>query len=905
MKSLSCFQAIVMAIVLLLSSTSALAQMPQLALPLPIGETWVLTRAYNALPTHVGQDQYALDFTQPGCDAWNKPIYAAAPGIVEIQPWNPTGYGHHLYVNHGNGYKTHYGHLESFSVNDGDQVGYGTEIGRCGHSGNVEGVSCPEHPGTHLHFKVLHNGAPVQPEPLSGYFDFPDGEPQMSIYVWPIGRLPYSSEEDVVYSFLSKYHEVLLDNHPLGNPWDNGGSPYVHELNGMLIQDFLGYSNNYNLPYTAITYFHDNPWMSMEPRLLKEGFWDAYMNHKGWINLGIPVTNEYPDNGRTRQRFWRLGPNYVNNPGDWERRYLDYNPSTGEIIPLDHNAQAMTWAEATVSLNGARSGVENFPVVIEPMHRIEFNEASMSDSVGGGSGLVQTSGKILNSSFITGDELMTDARNNRTANGVYHSGMFVADFDQSFELIDQQDYRDFYAVVNEAVIPIDDFVMNGNTTIYIGNPPPAANLLFDFWTIYPNPGVVGGELHVEGEMWNAGGVSVTATEVRVELLDPNGTEVYHYSEYNVTVDPGWGWYQWLYCYPYMPGNHTARFRCQIAGQWQTLAITTIYVQPILPTVSFNRSPTLGPVPLMVQFTNQSGNYPTSWNWDFGDGQTSTVQNPNHSYNSVGTFNVSLTASNAAGSSTFTWDNCVTVNPAAPAPVASFGRYPNFGTVPLTVGFSDQSDNYPTSWNWDFGDGQTSTVQNPTHIYTSIGAFSVSLTVSNAAGTDTETWNNCVVVITAPPLPVANFTSNRTSGSPSIIILFTDLSTGNPTSRHWDFGDGETSTAQNPLHIYDSVGSYDVSLLVTNATGSDSLLRQGYITVELPPAFLQLSIARLLNGDIVLDWEAVPEAIAYNVYAQHNGGEWELLLETSSPTCSMSGVDFWPGNYWAFYVKAVM
>jgi PKD repeat protein len=165
-----------------------------------------------------------------------------------------------------------------------------------------------------------------------------------------------------------------------------------------------------------------------------------------------------------------------------------------------------------------------------------------------------------------------------------------------------------------------------------------------------------------------------------------------------------------------------------------------------------------------------------------------------------------------------------------APVAAFSADVTSGTEPLTVTFTDASTNTPTSWSWTFGDGGTSTLRNPVHVYSDPGTYTVSLTVTNAAGSDTETKTGYITVYAAASAPTAAFTADYTSGTAPLTVTFTDSSTGNPTSWLWDFGDGTTSTDQNPVHTYTISGSYTVTLTVSNTAGSDSETKIGYITV---------------------------------------------------------------------------
>lgn len=163
------------------------------------------------------------------------------------------------------------------------------------------------------------------------------------------------------------------------------------------------------------------------------------------------------------------------------------------------------------------------------------------------------------------------------------------------------------------------------------------------------------------------------------------------------------------------------------------------------------------------------------------------------------------------------------------PVVQFTGSPASGTAPLTVYFTDQSTNSPTSWSWNFGDGGTSTAQHPSHTYTLSGTYTVRLTASNAEGTgDPSTKTNYISV--SAPLPNAQFTASPTTGTAPLTVYFTDQSTNSPTSWSWNFGDGGTSTAQHPSHIYTSSGTYTVSLTVANAAGSDSEVKVGFVTV---------------------------------------------------------------------------
>lgn|GEM_PF-2787004 len=154
----------------------------------------------------------------------------------------------------------------------------------------------------------------------------------------------------------------------------------------------------------------------------------------------------------------------------------------------------------------------------------------------------------------------------------------------------------------------------------------------------------------------------------------------------------------------------------------------------------------------------------------------------------------------------------------PAPVAGFTFSPASPVVGQTVSFTDTSTNSPTSWSWTFGDGGTSSSRNPTHTYATAGTFNVTLTATNAGGSDPETKP---VTVSNPPPPTAGFSFSPSNPAAGQSVQFLDASSGSPTSRSWSFGDGTTSTAVNPVKAYSAAGTYGVTLQVSNVSGTDS------------------------------------------------------------------------------------
>ncbi|MBX2871855.1 MAG: PKD domain-containing protein [Saprospiraceae bacterium] len=229
-----------------------------------------------------------------------------------------------------------------------------------------------------------------------------------------------------------------------------------------------------------------------------------------------------------------------------------------------------------------------------------------------------------------------------------------------------------------------------------------------------------------------------------------------------------------------------------------------------------------------RFVDRSTNEPLSWAWDFGDGNTSTEQNPIHTYTSVGTFNVCLTASNSTGSNTACREIEVFLPPAAAFDIDTIGNG--------NYAFNDLSTNSPLSWAWDFGDGSTSDQQNPAHTFNIPGTFNICLTVVNEVGENTVCQSLTVILI-----PVANFEIvDNGNGS----FQFNDLSANNPDAWVWTFGDGDTSNDQSPSHSYAAPGSYEVCLTAANETGSTQACQM--VTVVFAPV-ASFDIDTLDNG----------------------------------------------------------
>lgn len=226
----------------------------------------------------------------------------------------------------------------------------------------------------------------------------------------------------------------------------------------------------------------------------------------------------------------------------------------------------------------------------------------------------------------------------------------------------------------------------------------------------------------------------------------------------------------------------------------------------------------GIVPFTVAFTGSAlTGSPTTWDWNFNDGTAhGNTQNTTHTYTTAGVRPVVLNASNAYS---YSWSNLGSMTAWDPV-VVDFVGTPIPSTSSVTFNVTVTSGD-PTNWYWQFGDTQVSTLKNVTHAYPSgDGTYTVTFTASNIASgsSDIVTKTNYIQIL--GPL-TANFTANKTTSSYPADIQFTNTSIGTPTNYYWTFGDGGTSTSQNPIHTYTASGYYNVSLTINNSLYSNT------------------------------------------------------------------------------------
>ena len=248
-----------------------------------------------------------------------------------------------------------------------------------------------------------------------------------------------------------------------------------------------------------------------------------------------------------------------------------------------------------------------------------------------------------------------------------------------------------------------------------------------------------------------------------------------------------------------------------------------------PIANASSDVTSGIMPLTVNFSSEGSVDDigiVSYLWDFKDGSTSTQLNPTHTFTQAGVYAVLLTVTDAEG---LTDTDTVTINVETGnlPPLAAVSADVTSGQAPLVVNFSSvgsSDDEGITEYFWDFDDGSTSAEANPTHTFTGVGTYNVTLTVRDMEGlSDTE-----LITITVVPenqAPTSVLSASIIAGEAPLQVQFTGSNSTDDkgiVEYFWDFDDGFTSTEQNPIHTFTFAGTFQVVLRVEDEEGlSDS------------------------------------------------------------------------------------
>ena len=175
-----------------------------------------------------------------------------------------------------------------------------------------------------------------------------------------------------------------------------------------------------------------------------------------------------------------------------------------------------------------------------------------------------------------------------------------------------------------------------------------------------------------------------------------------------------------------------------------LLLTFISAASASPVADFTANVTTGTVPKQIQFTDTSTGGASSWEWNFGDGTTSISRNPLHTYTYAGTYTVSLMATNTLGNDTETKSGYITISPSGGGESGVLAHF-TYNALSTAAQFSDTSLGTPESWEWNFGDGNTSIEQNPTHEYSVPGTYLTTLAVTRSGITSYYSYPVAVTV----------------------------------------------------------------------------------------------------------------------------------------------------------------
>ena len=161
----------------------------------------------------------------------------------------------------------------------------------------------------------------------------------------------------------------------------------------------------------------------------------------------------------------------------------------------------------------------------------------------------------------------------------------------------------------------------------------------------------------------------------------------------------------------------------------------------------------------------------------------------------------------------------------------FAVTPAQGSAPLTVAFTNLTTETPLGWRWDFGDGNYSAEQHPSHIYAAPGTYTVTLTAYWSSDTTAISKPGCVVVGSEEVVVEPNFEATPEQGIAPVTVTFTNLTTETPLAWRWDFGDGYYATEMHPTHTYTSPGTYAITLTAYWSADTTSLTRPGYVVID--------------------------------------------------------------------------
>src|SRR6186713_1100857 len=241
----------------------------------------------------------------------------------------------------------------------------------------------------------------------------------------------------------------------------------------------------------------------------------------------------------------------------------------------------------------------------------------------------------------------------------------------------------------------------------------------------------------------------------------------------------------------------------------------------------------GCVPLTVQFQDTSSGSPRTWKWDLGNGTISFFQNPSTVYFNPGVYTVKLVVSDSTGSDSVVRLRYITVYS---NPKPGFAASDSVGCFPLRVQFTDLTvapdiNNPVNQWKWDFGDGNTSTLQNPEHTYFNAGDYPITMQVATEKGCRQTAGRQQFIRITPGVKAAFTDTTNGSCRAPLGVSFFNGSSGPGTLTYNWDFGDGSSSSQKDPQHVYNVNGTFTARLVAVSSAGCrDTLIKPALFSV---------------------------------------------------------------------------
>ena len=315
------------------------------------------------------------------------------------------------------------------------------------------------------------------------------------------------------------------------------------------------------------------------------------------------------------------------------------------------------------------------------------------------------------------------------------------------------------------------------------------------------------------------------------------------------------------------------------GGEQNIVVSTIHVQNqgssapqqhTLPNSEFTLDIESGYAPHSVRFTGPASDAITSYDWNFGDGNSSSAQSPTHTFTVPGQYSVTLTVYGPGGSSSFVRHVGVV---AREAPVARFEASPVQGQAPLEVQFTNNTTGEVDSYQWSFGDGGTSSESSPVHTFQDTGAYDIELAATGPGGRSRYVRQIVVADPQSPP-PVASFTAEPLEGLGPLTVSFSNTSVDADNGYTWDFGDVSLpgSSDIHPTVTFNAPGVYTVTLMAAGSGGSDTASVD--ITVYSPPpptaAFQASTFSGFVPLSVVFTNQSSGEITTYEWDFQSDG-----------------------------------